>query len=265
VYLLLFGAVFAAQDMFLVDDRVQVHKTNFGATVTTRETSESVEKKIEFPPYGIYHNDELRASHLDRLTEYNRQMKQAQLEDGMLGNPADYNYFTCSERTSEGNQYFEFLPEFVGTLTPDNNSVTFTDGRCFKETTFTAEFSPSAEDFTEVIVTVQTRKPKSLLCFDWYLFGSLDKIHFEKFSHSKTYTLDFSGYTQDEIEDLRVNGLRLFMFCDGVIEAVESVINTLLLFLGGLSANPDLPILGSHVPPYMEEANVKFLNESMGW
>lgn len=35
--------------------------------------------------------------------------------------------------------------------------------------------------------------------------------------------------------------------------------------MGGLGTNPYLPIIGSHVPEYMEKANVEFLRESIGW
>ena len=36
-------------------------------------------------------------------------------------------------------------------------------------------------------------------------------------------------------------------------------------FLGGISDHPWVPIIGSHVPPYMEKANVKFIKEAVGW
>lgn len=42
------------------------------------------------------------------------------------------------------------------------------------------------------------------------------------------------------------------MFCTGYIETFTNVFKTLLAFVGGLSPDPDLPIIGSHVPPYME-------------
>jgi len=50
------------------------------------------------------------------------------------------------------------------------------------------------------------------------------------------------------------------MFCDGYIDTFVSVFKTLLCFAGGLTFNPDGgPIKGSHVPAYMEKANVEFL------
>jgi hypothetical protein len=46
---------------------------------------------------------------------------------------------------------------------------------------------------------------------------------------------------------------------------MESIWTSLQAFVGGLTTNPDLPIIGSHVPPYMERANVDFLSEAMGY
>lgn len=55
------------------------------------------------------------------------------------------------------------------------------------------------------------------------------------------------------------------MFCDGYIDTFISAFNTVLAFVGGLGTNPDLPFIGSHVPEYMEKANLKFLNNTMGY
>ena len=39
---------------------------------------------------------------------------------------------------------------------------------------------------------------------------------------------------------------------------------TMKAFLGGLTDHPHWPIIGTHVPPYMEKANLDFLREAMG-
>jgi hypothetical protein len=46
------------------------------------------------------------------------------------------------------------------------------------------------------------------------------------------------------------------LFCEGVVSSLESIWNSLKAFIGGLSDHPKLPIIGSHVPAYMEKANV---------
>jgi hypothetical protein len=57
------------------------------------------------------------------------------------------------------------------------------------------------------------------------------------------------------------------MFCDGYIDTFTSVYNTLLQFVGGMGDNgTDYdPLWGSHVPEYMEKANLAFLNETVGY
>jgi len=39
----------------------------------------------------------------------------------------------------------------------------------------------------------------------------------------------------------------------------------LKLFVGGLGDNPKYPVIGSHVPAYMEKANVQFLGDVLEW
>jgi hypothetical protein len=55
------------------------------------------------------------------------------------------------------------------------------------------------------------------------------------------------------------------MFCEGYVDTFVSVLKTALLFLGGIGTDPNAgPIHGSHVPEYMVQANLKFIEETMG-
>ena len=65
--------------------------------------------------------------------------------------------------------------------------------------------------------------------------------------------------------DIMTNGIQIYMFCDGYIDTFMSAFHFIEAFVGGLGTNPYLPIIGSHVPEYMENANVKFLKDSMGY
>jgi hypothetical protein len=48
-----------------------------------------------------------------------------------------------------------------------------------------------------------------------------------------------------------------------LIQTVESLLRTAEAFLGGISDHPLVPIIGSHVPEYMEAENITFLAEAM--
>jgi len=70
---------------------------------------------------------------------------------------------------------------------------------------------------------------------------------------------------QEEADDIRVNGFLVYMFCHSIHDEFISVFNTMKLFMGSFSSDPKWPIIGSHIPGYMERANVKFLEHAMGW
>lgn len=53
------------------------------------------------------------------------------------------------------------------------------------------------------------------------------------------------------------------MFCGDFVTEVKSLLQTLTMFIGGLSDHPNIPIVGSHTPPYMEQANVNFIKAAM--
>jgi len=71
--------------------------------------------------------------------------------------------------------------------------------------------------------------------------------------------------TPEEQADVGFGGIKAFCFCEGVVASLESIWNSLKAFVGGISSHPKLPIIGSHVPEYMEKANVQFLEQSQAW
>ena len=69
--------------------------------------------------------------------------------------------------------------------------------------------------------------------------------------------------TLDAQVDVDYNGINMFGFCSGILGEVESLWNFAKCFVGGLSDHPNIPIVGSHVPPYQEHANIEFMSEAM--
>ena len=47
-------------------------------------------------------------------------------------------------------------------------------------------------------------------------------------------------------------------------DEIESLFHTLEAFVGGVSDHPFIPFIGSHTPPYMEKANINFIEAGMG-
>jgi hypothetical protein len=97
------------------------------------------------------------------------------------------------------------------------------------------------------------------------LFANTEIQHFEVFFFKGTHKLSFQMTTPEAQADVGYGGIKAFSFCDGMIGEIESIWNFAKCFVGGLSDHTKWPIIGSHVPPYMEKANVEFLSEAMGY
>ena len=110
-----------------------------------------------------------------------------------------------------------------------------------------------------------TAQPKSHLCSDTVLFANTEIQHFEVFHFAAKHKLSFQMTTPEAQADIGFGGIYAFGFCEGIVGVMESLFNFAKCFVGGLSDHPRLPIIGSHVPPYMEHANVEFLKQAMGY
>jgi len=111
---------------------------------------------------------------------------------------------------------------------------------------------------------VKTANPKSKLCKDVILFANTEIQHFEVFFFKGTHRLTFKTNTPEAKADAGHNGIKGFAFCENIVQDIESLWNTLKAFVGGITDHPWLPIIGSHVPPYMEKANIEFIKDALG-
>jgi hypothetical protein len=87
--------------------------------------------------------------------------------------------------------------------------------------------------------------------------------HFESFVKSGTHLLQFTIPDHYAEEDFDFGGVKAYIFCENIVKTFESILRTAEAFVGGLSMHPLLPIVGSHVPEYMEKENITFLAEAM--
>ena len=112
-------------------------------------------------------------------------------------------------------------------------------------------------------MTIDTESADSLFCKDWFMFGTAEVQHVETFYLSGKHQIVFKNLSPDAKADIKENGFHVYMFCDGYVDTFISAFNFALQFLGGFGTDPNTPIFGSHVPEYMVEANLAFLNHSM--
>eukprot|EP00347_Sterkiella_histriomuscorum_P011078 403373837 len=245
-----------AQQRINLVNFIQCFNQFLGVQYKIDESNGSTKKTLLGAPNSIYGHWERRHDYITTQTE-NLKKQKVKKENGSL--------YQCQQRTDSGQEYFEFLPVYVASLNASQPTYTYTSGLCFQKTEFSITYDPSPENFTSVTVDITTSQPKSLFCSDYYFMGTFEIYHIEDFLFSKKSQIVYSNLTDDQKADIKFNGVVVYLFCDGITDELVSLFHTLELFVGGLGTNPWLPIVGSHVPEYMEQANVEFLNESIGW
>lgn len=235
------GAVFSSE----------INTNKFGSLEITNESEETVQKEIFFSDDSLYYDYVARSQFLkDSLDQ--AKINQIRKLQGRINK--------CEDSTWAPDDDFQFLPVFVGSMVNDTQTVTY-KGECFQDMTFHMQHLDSGS----VKITIDAKNKKSTFCREALFLSTTMRHHVEYLFLEKTHELTFSNLDQDDMIDIDLSGVRMYLFCHGVVDSFVSVFNTVKLFLGGLGENPKWPIIGSHVPEYMEKANVHFIEEAMGW
>ena len=112
-------------------------------------------------------------------------------------------------------------------------------------------------------LNVNLANPKHFGCMETIFIANTEIYHIETFIKSGTHVISFTIPDSYAVEDFNFGGVKAFIFCEDLIKTVESVLRTAEAFIGGISDHPLVPIIGSHVPEYMEKENIEFLAEAM--
>lgn len=240
--------------------RREVTKSHFGAMEVTDWYKSGMDKTVYVPQKDYAQDYERQAATLEK------HITQLKVNQEKLKNDKIYK---CDTRFEDGgadpDEAGYFFPLGAGSISPTSSSVTFTSGLCFQQITFSYAHTGDMNDIGDVVITVDTEKPKTLFCKDWFMFGNTEVQHVETFFFRGLHQITLKNLSPEAKIDIAKNGIKIYMFCDGYIDTFISAWHFIEAFVGGLGTNPYLPFIGSHVPEYMEKANTKFLKDSMGY
>ncbi|CAI2364533.1 unnamed protein product [Moneuplotes crassus] len=228
-----------------------VTTNKFGSLEVTKESEDILEKEVFFSEDAQYYDYVHRSEHLLNTID--------QAKKNKLNLRRDIT--TCETESAFGpTDEFQFTPIFVGKLLNDESEVSY-EGQCFKQIKFTMEHV--GED--SVKVHIDARKKRSTFCKEALFLSTTVRHHVEYLFLERKHTITFKNLDADDFIDLDLGGIRMYLFCHSITESFMSVFNTLKLFIGGLGLNPKYPVIGSHVPEYMQQANRHFIKEVFGW
>uniref|UniRef100_A0A7S3IGQ5 Uncharacterized protein n=1 Tax=Strombidium inclinatum TaxID=197538 RepID=A0A7S3IGQ5_9SPIT len=258
---LLMGATTAQQTINgYHDEELSVNRNRFGNVeeVIDHDKEAGYFEKIvhlEGSNSQYYFDYRQQAQHLEEMTKFlkgEREFKQ----------PDDVPPTCHSNRTGPPNPdaQFMFFPAFTGQIEPSNPKIEF-EGNCFEE--ISMELQYSSEDPTKATVIVETRKPRSLVCSDFFLFGNTEVSHVEDFFFRGKHKIHFQLKSEDAEIDMSTFGLETYLFCESLRDELLSVFTTVKAFVGGLGMHGKIPLFQPAVPDYMAKANLDFLKWSI--
>jgi len=144
--------------------------------------------------------------------------------------PAEHQAASLSKASSDDYPYFNFIPADHGAAFVNGAPVAW-QGDCFQDNT--AQLTKNGPgDYT---FTVTVGKPSSLLCQDFYLFGTVEGFLVHTFFWAGTSTFDWklnANYAAAEEWDIETKGIRVFRFHHDPLTTLRYVVETVLLFEG---------------------------------
>jgi hypothetical protein len=152
---------------------------------------------------------------------------------------------------------FMFLPELSGTLSPSSPTASW-EGVCFKSIEGELVWDEDNLEQTEIHLTL--KDAKSAFCNEYLMMGNTGVQEIQSyFLHGKKKIT--MKYPSDNARlDTAYNGFTMYTFCEKPKYVFASILKTLTAFVGGLTTHPKIPVVGSHVPEYMEKANIEWMS-----
>lgn len=172
---------------------------------------------------------------------------------------------SCKQRNPLVKEsFYYFLPSLKANLHNVGDESSF-ENYCFAKNKVTfRSFDPKEK---KILLVFELSKKKSLFCKQTVIINTSTIHTFSMFFFEGRHEIVIKNITDDDLLDIKVNGLRIMNFCSNFFETMKSFGQSLLLYLGGMGSNPKslLPFLRPNVPKYMENANVDFMNDYVGF
>jgi hypothetical protein len=154
------------------------------------------------------------------------------------------------------DEFWEFIPEFVGSARPGTTpSALPLRPAPHSLARWCRNSSVRAADFP-LSLTFETEPAPSVRdCADFFAVTTISHLHLVTVNKSGTHTVKWEllGASEPERADIKANGFRVFHFSESEPELLDSVLETMLLFLQ--------PETSAAVTPAAAERNIKWLRD----
>ena len=149
-----------------------------------------------------------------------------------------------------------FTPMFRAKLKTVGERYSF-PSRCFKKNI--VSFKEISKD--KITLTLENFNKTDTWCSELFIFHTSNHNFFQFIAFQGTHDIVLKRITQDDKDEIKLNGVKVYGFCLGFINTIKSLLTTFKAFYGGLGNDPKAknPKFRPNVPKEMERANLRIM------
>ena len=149
-----------------------------------------------------------------------------------------------------------FTPMFRAKLKTVGERYSF-PSRCFKKNI--VSFKEISKD--KITLTLENFNKTDTWCSELFIFHTSNHNFFQFIAFQGTHDIVLKRITQDDKDEIKLNGVKVYGFCLGFINTIKSLLTTFKAFYGGLGNDPKAknPKFRPNVPKDMERANLRIM------
>ena len=129
---------------------------------------------------------------------------------------------------------YYFIPVIRSKLKDVGEKYSF-PSRCFKKNIVI--FKEMSKD--KITLTLQNYNKTDTFCSELFLFHTSDHNYLQFIAFQGEHDIILKRITQDDKDEIKVNGVKLFSFCLGFVNTIKSLLKTVKTFYGGLGLDPN--------------------------
>ena len=149
-----------------------------------------------------------------------------------------------------------FVPMFRAKMKTVGEKYSFSS-RCFAKNI--VSFKEMTKD--KIILSLENSQKTETWCSELFIFHTSNHNFLQFVAFEGYHEIVLKRITQDDKDEIKVNGIKLYGFCAGLVNTVKSFLLTLKAFYGGLGIDPNdkNPRFRPNIPKDMERANLRIL------
>ena len=151
---------------------------------------------------------------------------------------------------------FYFFPVLRAKLLKVGDKFSFSS-RCFQKNI--VSFKEMSKD--KIVLSLQNSGKSDTFCSELFIFHTSNHNFLQFIIFQGEHDITLKYITQDDKDEIKVNGIKLYGFCSGLINTIKSVLKTVKAFYGGMGYDPKEknPRFRPNIPRDMEKANLRIL------